>query len=289
MKQQIKKAGGISASNSFLQETDTGGALLETQALTRRFGQFTAVNGVDIAVKPGEVFGLLGPNGAGKSTVIKMLTTLLPLTTGRATIAGFDVARQASAVRRVIGYVPQALSADGSLTGYENLLIFAKLYDIPSPQRDRRIRELLGFMGLQDAADRVVRTYSGGMIRRLEVAQSILHRPQILFLDEPTVGLDPLARSSVWALVQQLCTDYGTTVFLTTHFLDEADALCDRVAIMHQGRVITTGTPTDLKASLNQSNATLDDVFIHYTGDQITSGVNYRETSRIRRTAQRLG
>ncbi|HEY9662882.1 MAG TPA: ATP-binding cassette domain-containing protein [Allocoleopsis sp.] len=288
MKQWMKAAGGMSESHS-LQATDTGSVLLETQALTRRFGKFTAVNGVDIAIRSGEVFGLLGPNGAGKSTVIKMLTTLLPLTAGRATIAGFDVARQASAVRRVIGYVPQALSADGSLTGYENLLIFAKLYDIPHTQRDRRIRELLALMGLQEAADRVVRTYSGGMIRRLEVAQSILHRPQILFLDEPTVGLDPLARSSVWTLVQQLCKDYGTTVFLTTHFLDEADALCDRVAIMHQGSLITTGNPADLKASLNQSNATLDDVFIHYTGDQITSGVNYRETSRIRRTAQRLG
>ncbi|MEP0872577.1 ATP-binding cassette domain-containing protein [Trichocoleus desertorum AS-A10] len=263
--------------------------LLETQALIRRFGKFTAVNGVNLAVQPGEVFGLLGPNGAGKSTVIKMLTTLLPATSGKAAIAGFDVTRQASAVRRVIGYVPQALSADGSLTGYENLLIFAKLYDIPRSQRDRRIRELLVFMGLQDAADRLVRTYSGGMIRRLEVTQSILHRPQILFLDEPTVGLDPLARSSVWALVRQLCADYGTTVFLTTHFLDEADALCQRVAIMHQGSVITTGSPAELKASLNQRDATLDDVFIHYTGDQLTTGASYRETSRTRRTTQRLG
>lgn len=263
--------------------------LLATQALTRRFGKFTAVNGVNLAVQPGEVFGLLGPNGAGKSTVIKMLTTLLPATSGKATIAGFDVTRQASAVRRVIGYVPQALSADGSLTGYENLLIFAKLYDIPRSQRDRRIRELLGFMGLQEAGDRLVRTYSGGMIRRLEVAQSILHRPQILFLDEPTVGLDPLARSSVWALVRQLCTDYGTTVFLTTHFLDEADALCHRVAIMRGGNVITTGSPADLKASLNKRDATLDDVFIHYTGDQLTTGVSYGETSRTRRTARRLG
>src|SRR6476646_7924580 len=136
-------------------------------------------------------------------------------------------------------------------------------------------------MGLQEAADRLVRSYSGGMIRRLEVAQSILHRPQILFLDEPTVCLDPLARSSVWALIRQLCTDYGTTVFLTTHFLDEADALCQRVAIMHQGSVITTGSPTDLKASLNQRDATLDDVFIHYTGDQLATGVSYRELPEL--------
>lgn len=263
--------------------------ILETHSLTRRFGKLTAVNNLTIAVQPGEVFGLLGPNGAGKSTAIKILTTLLPPSAGWAAIAGYDVTKQASTVRRLIGYVPQALSADGSLTGYENLLIFAKLYDIPRSQREHRIRDVLSFMGLQDAADRQVRQYSGGMIRRLEVAQSILHRPHVLFLDEPTVGLDPLARGSVWALMKQLQKDYGTTIILTTHFLEEADSLCDRVAIMHGGSVMVTGKPTDLKASLDKSDATLEDVFIHYTGDQLTSGVNYRETSRIRRTAQRLG
>jgi ABC-2 type transport system ATP-binding protein len=264
-------------------------AILETHSLTRRFGKLTAVNNLTLSVQPGEVFGLLGPNGAGKSTAIKMLTTLLPPSTGRAEIAGYDVTRHSSAVRRIIGYVPQALSADGSLTGYENLLIFAKLYDIPRSQREQRIQDVLEFMGLQDAARRLVRQYSGGMIRRLEVAQSILHRPHVLFLDEPTVGLDPLARGSVWALVKQLQNDYGTTIILTTHFLDEADSLCNRVAIMHGGSVMVTGTPADLKASLDKSNATLDDVFIHYTGDQFTSRVSYRETSKIRRTAQRLG
>ncbi|WP_226889660.1 ATP-binding cassette domain-containing protein [Nostoc sp. MG11] len=263
--------------------------ILETQGLTRRFGKVTAVDYLNISVEQGEVFGLLGPNGAGKSTVIKMLTTLLPLSTGKAILAGYDVTRQATAVRRVIGYVPQALSADGSLTGYENLLIFAKLYEIPWKRRDRHIRDMLAFMDLQDAANRLVRTYSGGMIRKLEIAQSILHQPRILFLDEPTVGLDPLARTQVWKLVQQLCADHGTTIFLTTHFLEEADSLCSRVAIMQQGKVITTGTPSDLKASLNQPNATLDDVFIYYTGDQLASGVSYRETARNRRAAQRLG
>ncbi|MDZ8236705.1 MAG: ATP-binding cassette domain-containing protein [Nostoc sp. ChiQUE01a] len=263
--------------------------ILETQGLTRRFGKVTAVNDLSISVERGEVFGLLGPNGAGKSTVIKMLTTLLPISAGTAILAGYDVARQSDPVRRAIGYVPQALSADGSLTGYENLLIFAKLYEIPTKGRDRRIREILEYMGLQDAAKRLVRTYSGGMIRKLEIAQSILHQPQILFLDEPTVGLDPIARTQVWQLVQQLCTDYGTTIFLTTHFLEEADSLCDRVVIMQQGQVVTTGAPNDLKASLGKANATLDDVFIHYTGNQLTSGVNYRDTARTRRTAQRLG
>lgn len=263
--------------------------ILETQALTRRFGKITAVDGLTISVEAGEVFGLLGPNGAGKSTAIKMLTTLLPTSSGRANIAGFDVTRQAAEVRRVIGYVPQALSADGTLTGYENLLIFAKLYDIPRRERESRVRNALAFMGLQDAAERLVRQYSGGMIRRLEIAQSILHHPPVLFLDEPTVGLDPLARNAVWEMVTQLRIDYGTTIFLTTHFMEEADNLCNRVAIMHQGRVITIGTPADLKASLGKSGATLDDVFIHYTGDQLTSGGSYRETSRTRRTTQRLG
>jgi ABC-2 type transport system ATP-binding protein len=263
--------------------------ILQTEELTRRFGKFTAVNDLSISVERGEIFGLLGPNGAGKSTVIKMLTTLLPITEGTAILAGYDVSRQSDPVRRAIGYVPQALSADGSLTGYENLLIFAKLYEIPKKGRDRRIWEILEYMGLEDAGKRLVRTYSGGMIRKLEIAQSILHQPEILFLDEPTVGLDPIARTQVWQLVQQLCSDYGTTIFLTTHFLEEADSLCDRVVIMQQGQVVTTGAPSDLKASLGKANATLDDVFIHYTGNQLTSGVNYRDTARTRRTAGRLG
>lgn len=272
-------------------EAQTGGreVILETRSLTRRFGKMTAVEALTISVAAGEVFGLLGPNGAGKSTVIKMLTTLLPPSSGNAKIARFDLKRQAAQVRRQIGYVPQALSADGTLTGYENLLIFAKLYDIASRQRESRIRQLLAFMGLQEAADRLVNQYSGGMIRKLEIAQSILHRPLVLFLDEPTVGLDPIARAAVWDLIEQLRADYGTTIFLTTHFMEEADILCSRVAIMHQGRVITSGTPAELKASLGSSGATLDDVFIHYTGDQLASGGSYREVSRTRRTARRLG
>jgi ABC-2 type transport system ATP-binding protein len=249
-----------------------------------------AVDNVNIQVKAGEVFGLLGPNGAGKSTTIKMLTTLLPASSGSAAIAGLDLTHQSSEIRRAIGYVPQSLSADGSLTAYENLLIFSKLYDIPRKYRESRIRDVLEFMGLTEAAHRLVRQYSGGMIRRLEVAQSMLHQPQVLFLDEPTIGLDPLARSYVWALVKQLREQYGTTIILTTHFLEEADNLCDRVAIMQAGKVVVTGIPSELKADLDQDNATLDDVFIHYTGDQMkTGGGSYRETSRNRRTAQRLG
>lgn len=269
----------------------TGGraVILETRSLTRQFGKITAVDKLTLSVEVGEVFGLLGPNGAGKSTAIKMLTTLLPPSSGHAKIAGFDIKRQASQVRRQIGYVPQVLSADGSLTGYENLLIFAKLYDIPRQGRESRVRQALAFMGLEEAANRLVNQYSGGMIRKLEIAQSILHRPPVLFLDEPTVGLDPIARAAVWELIEQLRTSYGTTIFLTTHFMEEADSLCSRVAIMHQGKVITSGTPADLKASLGKSGATLDDVFIYYTGDQLASGGSYRDVSRTRRTARRLG
>lgn len=263
--------------------------ILQTLELTRRFDKFTAVDSLNISVTAGEVFGLLGPNGAGKSTVIKMLTTLLPVSSGKAYLAGYDVTRQPESVRRVIGYVPQALSADGSLTGYENLLIFSKLYDIPSRRRKQQIAEVLEFMGLEDAAHRLVGTYSGGMIRKLEIAQAILHQPQILFLDEPTVGLDPVARSQVWQLMEQLRIEYGTTIFLTTHFLEEADSLCNRVVIMNQGREIITGSPADLKAAIAKPDATLDDVFIHYAGNQLVSGVSYRETARTRRTTQRLG
>jgi ABC-2 type transport system ATP-binding protein len=245
------------------------------------------VDALTISVKAGELFGLLGPNGAGKTTAIKMLTTLLPPTSGKATVAGFDIVQQAAKVRRIIGYVPQAVSVDGSLTGYENLLIFAKLYDIPRQEREARLRGALAFMGLTDAAGKLVRDYSGGMIRRLEIAQSTLHRPAVLFLDEPTIGLDPLARKAVWEHVERLRDDYGTTIILTTHYMEEADTLCSRVAIMHAGKVVIVGTPEELKASIG--GGTLDDVFVHYAGDTLESGGSYRETASERRTARRLG
>jgi ABC-2 type transport system ATP-binding protein len=187
----------------------------------------------------------------------------------------------------MIGYVPQALSVDGSLTGYENLLIFAKLYDIPRKEREARLRGALAFMGLSDAADKLVREYSGGMIRRLEIAQSTLHRPPVLFLDEPTVGLDPLARKAVWDHVELLRKDYGTTIMLTTHYMEEADSLCGRVAIMHLGKVVIVGTPAELKESI--CGGTLDDVFVHYAGGALESGGTYRETASERRMVRRLG
>jgi len=264
-------------------------SIVVTENLTRYFGRLKAVDDLTLAVEDGEVFGLLGPNGAGKTTVVKMLTTLLPPTSGRALIAGLDIVRQAAAVRRVIGYVPQMLSADGSLTGYENLLTFARLYDLPRAVRRKRVLEALEIMGLSDAAHGLVRTYSGGMIRRLEIAQSMLHEPRVLFLDEPTIGLDPLSRQAVWKRVEQLRNEFGTTILLTTHYMDEAESLCDRVAIMHLGQVKATGTPDELKARIGGSSTTLEDVFAHYAGAEPVKRGSYRETYRIRRTARRLG
>lgn len=264
-------------------------AVLETERLTRRFGSLTAVDEISFAVEGGEIFGLLGPNGAGKTTAIKMLTTLLPATSGRAFVNGFDISREKAGVRRSIGYVSQLLSSDGALTGYENLIISAKLYDLPRKQRKAMVDETLSFMGLTDSARKLVRTYSGGMIRRLEIGQAILHQPCVLFLDEPTVGLDPVARRAVWELIQRLRSEYGSTVFLTTHMMEEADYLCNRVAIMHHGQVVVIDSPDALKASLGDNGHTLDDVFVHYAGGELNSGGNYRDISRTRRVSQRLG
>jgi ABC-2 type transport system ATP-binding protein len=263
--------------------------IIETSSLTRRFGDLTAVDGLNLTVEAGEVFGLLGPNGAGKTTLIKMLTTLLPPTSGQAKVAGFDVQRRAARVREEIGYVPQLVSVDGTLTGYENLLIFAKLYGVPRSDRQGRIAAALEFVGLEEAAHRLVRGYSGGMMRRLEIALAMLHRPRVLFLDEPTLGLDPLARQAVWQHVRLLAQGYGMTIFLTTHFMEEADTLCGRVAIMNLGRVAALGQPQELKASIGRPDATLDEVFAHYTGHELDNGGSYREISRTRRTAARLG
>ena len=261
--------------------------MITTDRLTRRFGALLAVDALSLQVGTGEIFGLVGRNGAGKTTTIKMLTTLLPPTSGSAAIAGHDIVRDARNVRAVIGYVPQALSADGELTGYENLLVFARLYDIPAAARRERIAEALRFMELHDAASRLVRTYSGGMIRRLEIAQSTLHRPKVLFLDEPTVGLDPLARHAVWRHVQRLNRELGTTVVVTTHYMDEAEALCHRVAIMHRGALAAVDAPQALKAAIGPA-ATLDQAFERFTaGSEAASG--YDQTSDTRRTAGRLG
>jgi ABC-2 type transport system ATP-binding protein len=259
--------------------------VIETYELTRRFGNVIAVAGVSFTVNVGEIFGLIGPNGAGKSTLIKMLTTLLPPSSGRALVAGFDVITQAAEVRRRIGYVPQLLSADGELTGYENLLVSARLYLVPQSERARRIAEALAIMGLTDVSDRQVRTYSGGMIRRLEIAQSTLHQPAVLFMDEPTVGLDPIGRRAVWDLVRALRGDLHAAIVLTTHHMDEAQELCDRVAVLHAGKIEALGTPNELKEKLGPT-ATLDDVFAAVTGGEIEAGGGYRDVRQTRRSSR---
>jgi ABC-2 type transport system ATP-binding protein len=261
---------------------------IKTSELTRQFGHLVAVDHIELRVPYREVFGLLGANGAGKSTVIKMLTTLLPPTSGSAEVGGFDIIESPGEVRRLIGYVSQLLSADGALTGYENLRLSAKLYGLQRAERNIRIADALDFMGLSDSARKLVKTYSGGMIRRLELAQAMLHRPAILFLDEPTIGLDPVARHMVWDRLLDLRRDHGLTVLITTHDMEEAEALCDKLAILHEGRVSVVGKPAELRAGLG-ANATMNDVFAHYAGGLIHEGGTFSEVAQTRRTAQRLG
>jgi ABC-2 type transport system ATP-binding protein len=261
---------------------------IETQGLTRRFGPTTAVDALTLQVEQGEAFGLLGPNGAGKTTTIKMLITLLPPTAGSAMVAHHDVAHEQRLVRRSIGYVPQLLSSDGALTARENLWTSARLYHLPGGIRRERCDEALRYMGLAHVGDRLVRTFSGGMIRRLEIAQAMLHRPIVLFLDEPTIGLDPTARRTVWEHVRSLREREGTTILLTTHYMDEAADLCDRIGIMQLGKLVAVGTPKALTAELGPG-ATLDDVFTHYTGSDLEEQGNFHDVARTFRTARRLG
>jgi ABC-2 type transport system ATP-binding protein len=261
---------------------------IETDALTKAFGDLLAVDHLNCRVPYGQIFGLLGPNGAGKSTTIKMLTTLLDPTSGSAKVAGFDIVAAPARVRSSIGYVPQMLSADGALTGEENLMLSAKLYAIPRAERQPRIADALAFMGLTEFGRRLVKTYSGGMIRRLELAQAMLHRPMVLFLDEPTIGLDPVARHTVWDRLRELRQNYGITILITTHDMDEADELCDELALMHRGQIAAFGKPAELKAGLGPA-ATLDDVFAHFSGGSIQEGGSYRDIRQTRTTASRLG
>jgi ABC-2 type transport system ATP-binding protein len=266
---------------------DRMGPAIQTMQLTRCYDTLVAVDHLEFRAPASSIFGLLGPNGAGKSTLIKMLTTLLPPTSGTALVAGFDIVRRPADVRRNIGYVSQMLSADGDLTGYENLLISAKLYGIRGTERAARITDALDFMDLTPAAGKRVKQYSGGMIRRLEIAQSMLHRPEVLFLDEPTIGLDPVAKRSVWERIRDLREQFGTTILMTTHDMEEADVLCDTVAILHQGHIVSIGAPMKLKADVG-AEATLNDVFILSTGATIAEGGDFRDVARTRRTARRL-
>jgi ABC-2 type transport system ATP-binding protein len=223
------------------------------EGLVRVFkGDIHAVDGIDLEVAPGEIYGFLGPNGAGKSTTVHMLTTLLPPTAGRATVAGYDVSSQGADVRRHIGAALQEAALDTFLTGREHMELQAGLAGLGKAQRDRRGRELLERVGLTEAADRKVGGYSGGMKRRLDLAMALVHGPSILFLDEPTTGLDPQSRSALWDEVERLASEEGVTVFLTTQYLEEADVLADRVGIIDHGRIVAEGTPDELKAQIGR-------------------------------------
>lgn len=233
--------------------------VIVVEGLRKRYANgVQALDGLSFRVKRGEIFGLLGPNGAGKSTTVRILATLTLPDSGTARIAGFDVVRQPQQVRRQIGYVAQASGVDRWLTGRENLLLQARLERLPAREARQRADELLTWLGLADAADRIVNTYSGGMRRRLDIAIGLIHRPAVVFLDEPTTGLDPEARAALWQILLQLRAAQSISILLTTHYLDEADRLCDRLAIVDHGRVVAEGTPEELKAELQGDRVTLE-------------------------------
>jgi ABC-2 type transport system ATP-binding protein len=227
---------------------------IEVREITKKFGDFTAVDGVSFSVEHGEIFALLGPNGAGKSTLIRMLTTLIPATAGSAKIHGHDVVKEPDAVRRLIGVIPQAMTSDLELSVEENLLIYAKLYGVPREKRRRLMGELLEAVELSKWKDKPVKNLSGGMRRRVEIARGLIHEPRVFFLDEPTTGLDPVSRVAVWEMLRDLKRSRDLTVFLTTHYMDEADKLCDRIAIVDHGKLVALDSPMKLKASISGTN-----------------------------------
>jgi ABC-2 type transport system ATP-binding protein len=224
--------------------------VIETKNLTKKYNSLTAVNSLSLQIEEGEIFGLLGPNGAGKTTTLMMLTTLIPPTSGTATINGFDIVRQPDQVRKSIGIVFQDPSSDETLTGYENLKLHGLLYDMDSELREQRIQEVLALVELTERQQDAVKKYSGGMRRRLELARGLMHHPKILFLDEPTLGLDPQTRGHIWVYIKKLARDEHITIIITTHYMDEADRLCDRLAIVDQGTIVAMGPPEMLKKDL---------------------------------------
>jgi ABC-2 type transport system ATP-binding protein len=268
--------------------TGSGSHAVELTHVGYSFGDLRAVDDVSFDIERGEIFGLLGPNGAGKTTTIRMLITLLKPDTGTMSVFGFDTRSATMRVRRLLGYVPQQLSIDAQLTGWENVWLFARLFDVPSAERTERIQQAMSLVGLDDVASRMASTYSGGMIRRLELAQALVNRPRLLVLDEPTIGLDPIARRSVWERVLELREELEMTVLLTTHYMEEADELCDRVALMHHGTLRALGRPDELKAAQGPG-ASLDDVFTAYAGGQLDTEGNLRDVRSTRRTIGRVG
>lgn len=277
---------------------DAGTEAVSCAGLVYAFGETTAVDGLDLSVHDGEVFGLLGPNGAGKTTAIRCITTLLPVPTGMVRVFGHDATRERMAVRRLLGYVPQQLSADAGLTGRENVALFARVFDVARKERAARVEQALAAVDLTDAADRLAKTYSGGMVRRLELAQALVSAPRLLILDEPTIGLDPIARTSVWEHINAVRAATGMTVLVTTHYMDEADQYCDRVALMHRGRVRALGTSDELRRGLGERRGagkngelpTLEDVFRDIAGSGLDeqSG-DFSDVRSTRRTASRVG
>jgi ABC-2 type transport system ATP-binding protein len=227
---------------------------IEVSQLTKRFGDFVAVSELSFNVEHGEVFGLLGPNGAGKSTLIRMLTTLVPPTSGTARVNGFDIVRSPYGVRQSIGVIPQAMTTDLDLSAEENMAIFAKLYGLPHERRRQAVQELLKAVDLEQWADKPVKMFSGGMRRRLEIARGLVHQPKIFFLDEPTTGLDPVSRVAVWEMLERLRRERDLTILVTTHYMDEADKLCDRIAIVDHGKLVALDSPLKLKASIPGEN-----------------------------------
>jgi ABC-2 type transport system ATP-binding protein len=227
---------------------------IQVRNIVKRYGQFTAVDGVSFDVGEGEIFGLLGPNGAGKSTLIRMMTTLLEITNGAAIIDGFDVSKEPDKARRRIGVIPQAMTSDGDLTVWENLSIYSKLYGIGAAERERSIQELLELVDLVQWRDSPAKNLSGGMRRRLEIARGLVHRPNIFFLDEPTTGLDPVSRVAVWEMITSIKEKRNLTVLITTHYMDEADRLCDRIAIVDHGKLVALDSPMALKNSVPGSS-----------------------------------
>jgi len=232
----------------------SGPVAIAVENIVKRYGDFEAVNGVSFAVSDGEIFGLLGPNGAGKSTLIRMMTTLIPVTSGKAIVGGHDVTKENNEVRRMIGVIPQALTSDQDLTVEENLSIYAKLYSVPRAQREKNIAEVLEAVDLTKWRTAQTKTLSGGMRRRLEIARGLVHDPRIFFLDEPTTGLDPVSRIAVWEMLNNLKKRRNLTMLLTTHYMEEADRLCDRIAIVDHGKLVALGTPVELKQSVPGSN-----------------------------------
>ncbi|WP_329389493.1 ATP-binding cassette domain-containing protein [Streptomyces sp. NBC_01716] len=305
-------------------DTDADAEAVSCRGLDYSFGDTKAVDGLDLSVRTGEIFGLLGPNGAGKTTAIRCVTTLLPVPADIVKVFGHDAAKDKMAVRRLLGYVPQQLSADATLTGRENVTLFARVFDVPRHERAARVAQALDVVDLSEAADRMAQTYSGGMIRRLELAQALVSAPRLLMLDEPTIGLDPIARSSVWDHINAVRRATGMTVLVTTHYMDEAQQYCDRVGLMHRGRIHALGTPDELREELRERRRaeagetgeadasrksgeegepgasraparsdtlpTLEDVFRDVVGQGLEEeGGTYRDVRSTRRTASRLG